>query len=196
MSIVKTICFGLFLTSAGGASAATIDFEEFGESILGNGLEIQGATFNSLASDEPQLRTIERGDARTTFIGAFGREGRFFSGLQSLEIIFSTSISSLAFSVVSDDLPGNSSTIEFFSASGRFVENLAVSGNGLVKDDMYFFGGLNAVTRVVITPNDPVGLGYDDFVFEKSDTITPVPLPASLPFLIASILGLGFVRRL
>jgi hypothetical protein len=47
------------------------------------------------------------------------------------------------------------------------------------------------ITRLVITPDDVAGLGYDDFTFRTSE----VPVPPALALMATALGGLGLLRR-
>lgn len=176
------------------AFSATVDFEGLGTGGFPNGYSVGGATFNSLGPNNPSLRTFAdlNVGGRTTYLLAADETNSGACCNNPLEVLFANPTDNLSFNIVSDEDADSDATIQFFNSIGTSIVFLTLSGNGQVKDDFFSFSGLNGVTRVVFTPNDPAGLGYDDFTF---DSVSAVPVPAALPLFLSGLLGLGAIAR-
>ena len=104
-----------------------------------------------------------------------------------MRITFTSAVSNLMFQVFGAQ-NGDSVFITAFNGastlgSATFTTNSTVDFSGFGTISSLFFDDSSTAA----------GMGYGNFTFDAA--ITQVPLPASLPMLVAGLAGLGFLRR-
>jgi hypothetical protein len=188
----STAIAALFALAAAPALAApvTIDFEPLPTQNFPNGQVFEGVEFrNPAATPAPQIRIFDD-PVRTSYLLACdlsvgGNPCEF-----PLEVIFAGPVNALSFNVVAEDAPGFAGSVEYFTTGGSGMVDIFLDGDANTKEAVNL-AAIMDITRLVITPDDVAGLGYDDFTFRTSE----VPVPPALALMATALGGLGLLRR-
>ena len=179
-----------FDTSAGGAiaSGTVLTTQYAGVTFSGteDGSSVGSPTANSAFASEHggapvsgnALYNLYAGDSRADYV----------------TISFDSAVSAISFDFIPFGGSGSQTTIEAYGAGGLLASLLA--GGPSTSSVNFNFTGLEpltGVTSIVIgQPSDSWVWGLDNLTY---DTAAPVPLPASLPLLLAALGGAGLVSR-
>jgi hypothetical protein len=102
----------------------------------------------------------------------------------TIEFVFSTAIKAFGFSYT-DFTKGDFT----FSAAGEII---TVAKNVGFPSKFFGFTSNSLFTTLTITPFEDSNVGIDDVTYGD---LSSVPTPASLPLLVAGLVGLGFMAR-
>lgn len=176
----------LILGLASAAPAATLDFNETGI------IDLQGSTVVTLSN--AVLTSLDA----NFFIG-FGYGETNGNGIAcgatiggdceaDWRIDFATDIMGLTFASFGTD-PGDLVDVMAY-LNGALLGSIAVT-----TDMMLDFSGFGVIDRLVFDDSSSgAGIGFGDFSFDTAD-MALVPLPATLPLLLAGVFGLSVARR-
>ncbi len=163
------------------AHASTLDFasEGFGN-LHQSALKLDQATVYS-GSD-------------SLFVGAGGignsicaLSSRHWHCANDLHVGFSAPVANLSFSVGGFQ-HGDKVRLSVFDAAGRLAGKL-----GLARGGAFDLSGFGTISALFFDDRSKAGgVSYGDFNY---DALAPVPLPASLPLLLAGIGAIGFARK-
>ena len=164
-------------------AAITIDFENFSH---GNFIStVSGATFSSSSGG---IKVLD-------FDGEFAASGQNVIGVDgnlsaALSVSFDTGVDMLSFYTGGDD------NIEhgfvYIYVGGIFDSSIVLTGDGINSTaHLQDLSAFSNVTEILIVPDDPAGLVYDDFSFSPS----AVPIPAAAWLFGSALLGLVGIKR-
>ena len=182
---------GVAFSIPAASSAATLNFTEVvGGYQGGNTVTLSNATVTTAGPDI----YVARPNYYSPSVGPNGG----FCGLTSTNgyncsvdtnITFNEAIDNPSFLATAFGT-GDSATASIFSGS-TLLASIAIVANGVVD-----FSGYTGVTRLFLddTGSTAAGVVYGAFNFDGED-VSPVPLPASLPLMLAALGGAGFVAR-
>lgn len=184
--IFSGIFCSLWLLSVGGTvNAATLDLSgqpgivasprDVGNAILTSTDGLFIGTIGTLSSNE----------------GVCALNVSAFNCTEDLTVEFKDTVTNLTFRSNAYET-GDQSLVSAFDASGFLLTSLSVTSNLFLID---LTGILTPIKTLIITDSGStsLGIGYQDFSF---DVVTPIPLPATLPFLVGSLGILGLLGRL
>lgn len=82
-------------------------------------------------------------------------------------------------------------TFNAYDSGGSLLETFDATGDGV----LFGFASSGISWFEALQPNDGWGWGLAKLTFDSSGAPSPVPLPASLPLLLAGLGGFGILRR-
>ena len=175
---LKLLAAAVLTMASTAVHAATLDFSVFSLGSQGtNVLVLPEATITGSGSD--------------LFIGAAGIDHELCainlgSCEADLDVDFTGLVSNLSF-VTSGYDSGDSVTASIFDAANALIASIIVTSNTLVD-----FTAYSGISRLFLDDNSTgAGYGYDGFRFD----VAQVPLPATLPLLLAGLGAFGIARR-
>ena len=188
------------LLAAGPAAAATANFDSVTSTQnfpAPPGYAENGFTFRSTVATAPYVRIFST-NPPSPYILACGQQAASPCEDADLEVVFPFATDAFAVDIRAVDDEDSVVTFNFSGPDGSVVQTCTGFDTDFNALTSISFSGLGGVRSVVISDNDPAGVGFDNFRIGDSvpDTDMPaVPIPATGLLLFGALASLGAVRR-
>jgi len=187
------IVWMLSITSVSFASADVLNFNEVSSEIQGSTtISLPNAEVTSFVSDSFVYGGFDFGVGPN---GGFCALTDSFSCVGDAEVTFTLGpVSELTFMTYFAD-PGDSTTISIFDGLVELA-SFVVSSNVVSSNVLVDFSAFSGITSVFFDDNSEGsdGVAYADWEFTQG-VLNPIPLPASLPLLMAALGCVSLFRR-